>query len=82
LTHDRQQQGIITPFENLKKRIVQVVVSEDIEKKLILLEESKHPRFFDGFDKIQVMVLKTGLSDAWQTRLQVIAGQQSRANVS
>jgi hypothetical protein len=32
LTHDRQQQGIITPFENLKKRIIQAVASEDIEK--------------------------------------------------
>jgi hypothetical protein len=70
----------MTPFEILKKRIAQAVASDSIEDKTVLLEESKHTDFFDGFDEIQVMVLKTGLSDAWRTRLQIAAEQQTRAS--
>jgi hypothetical protein len=68
-THDRHKERIMTPFENLKKRIARVVASDSIEDKSVLLEESKQTGFFDGVDEIQVMVLKTGLSDVWRTRL-------------
>jgi hypothetical protein len=53
----------MTAFENLKKRIARVVASDSVDDKSVLLEESKQPGFFDGLDEIQVMVLKTGLSD-------------------
>jgi hypothetical protein len=71
----------MTPFENLKKRIARVVANDSIEDKTVLLEESKQPGFFDGFDEIQVMVLKTGLSDVWRTRLEVAAKQRARQKV-
>jgi hypothetical protein len=74
----------MTPFKILKKRIAQAVSSEDIEdieEKTALLEESKQPGFFDGFDEIQVMVLKTGLSDVWRTRLEMAAKQHVPAKV-
>jgi hypothetical protein len=71
----------MTAFENLKKRIARVVASDSIDDKTVLLEESKQPGFFDGFDGIQVMVLKTGLSDVWRTRLEVAAKQHVPAKV-
>jgi hypothetical protein len=80
-THDCHKEKIMTPFENLKKRIARVVANDSIEDKTVLLEESKQPGFFDGFDEIQVMVLKTGLSDVWRTRLEVAAKQRARQKV-
>jgi hypothetical protein len=77
----RHKERTMTPFENLKKRISRVVASHSIEDKSVLLEESKQAGFFDGFDGVQVMVLKTGLSDVWRTRLEVAAEQQVRAKV-
>jgi hypothetical protein len=71
----------MTAFENLKKRIARVVASDSVDDKSVLLEESKQPGFFDGFDEIQVMVLKTGLSDVWRTRLEVAAKQHVPAKV-
>lgn len=82
LAHDRHHQGSMTLFEIFKRRIAQTVSSDSIEEKTMLLDESKRPGFFDDFDEIQVMVLKSGLSDVWRTRLQVAAEQQTRAKVS
>ena len=54
LAHDRHHRSM-TMFEILKKRITQTVSSDSLEEKTMLLDESKHPHFFDGFDEIQVL---------------------------
>ena len=81
LAHDCHKKGTVTAFELLKKRIARVVACDSVEDKTVLLEESKQPIFFDGFDEVQVMVLKTGLSDVWRTRLEVAAKQHVSGNV-
>jgi hypothetical protein len=70
----------MTQFETLKARIARAVASDSIEDKTVMLEEVETPGLFDGFTAIEVMVLKTGVSDLRRTRYELVV-EQTEAQV-
>jgi hypothetical protein len=62
---------MMTNYEQLRKRLSYAVAVDDIEEKTRALEEVQAPRFFDGLSEIEVMKLRTIVSDIWRTRLEV-----------